>query len=147
MTKIEDDEKQDDKQKFVSNSMKMYQQRADLLAAPPSRKDVKLLSEFHTDSAPEWNLKDHPELDGAEVTVVGFSFMPSQTYEAEFIKLTSWVTLPGESKPIPVMLRTFSSFVISALAPSFEAILAGVPVSGFLKKSNRTWLLETSRSE
>lgn len=119
-----------------------YEERMEALAHPPSKnKEVTSISSFHADQPPNWNLKEHPDLDGAEIVIMSVEWV-SGTQFGDFIKMYSYVYPNTGVEGFPVVLRTFSEFIIDAIMPAIETISPETPVKGTLRLSGRSWLLE-----
>lgn len=100
---------------------------------------------------PPWmNLKDHPDLDGVSIAIIGVQFMPRNPDFADknsgeirdYVRLACFI-LDGEGKAVsPAVIYTGAEQVVSRVMTVAPEIKPETPVVGTLRAAGRAWLLE-----
>lgn len=123
---------------------------------PPSVKvsDIRTIEEA-AGKSPRWlNLKDHSELDGVTIAILGVEFMPGNSDYADkdtgevrdYVRLAAVILDNDGAVSEPVVIYTGASQIVERIMAISEGVSPDNPVKGTLRAvgsaSRRAWLIE-----
>lgn len=119
---------------------------------PPSLKveNMRTIEEV-AGKFPRWlNLRDHDELDGVDIAILGVEFMPGNSEFADpntgevrdYVRLAAVILDKSGAVSEPVIIYTGAAQIVERSMAIASAVSPEEPVKGTLRTAGRAWLIE-----